>query len=314
MLLILTSRLDLAADYFILELIERGLPYFRLNAEDLSNCEFTFSKDSDGIARRISAGPRSVDLDHVTAVWYRRAMHPVPEPTLSQPERRFIIGELRHLVLGLVFNPRVTWVNPIDKVSVAEHKLYQLQIASSLGLQVPRTLVSADIDELRAFVLSNTNGTIVKPIFHGLFFDGGSRHSIYTRRIKVEELDMESLKVCPILLQEEIPRRADVRATFIGSDCFVTEIRGNEGLIDWRDPGAAVDYEVSCLDDTTKILCRKMLSNLGLLYGAFDFIRLPNGKLTFLEVNPTGEWAWLEEKLHFPIRNALIKILFGERS
>ena len=197
MLLILTSRHDLAADYLIVELIERGLRYFRLNVEELSSCEFTFSSNRDGIVRRISAGPRSVNLDEVTAVWYRRAMHPVPEPTLSQPERRFIIGELRHLVFGLVFDPRVIWVNPIDRVSVAEHKIYQLQIASSLGLQVPRTLVSADMDELRAFVLSNTNGTINKPIFHGLFFDGESRHSIYTRRINVKDLDAGSLRACP---------------------------------------------------------------------------------------------------------------------
>ena len=241
-------------------------------------------------------------------------MHPVPDPTLSQPERRFIIGELRHLAFGLVFDPRVTWVNPIDKVSVAEHKLHQLQIASSLGLQVPRTLVSADMDELRAFVLSNKNGTIIKPIFHGLFFDGVSRHSIYTRRINVEDLDVESLRVCPILLQEEVPRIADVRVTFIGSDCFVADIRGDETLIDWRDPSVAVDYEVSCLDDMTKALCKKILSELGLLYGAFDFIRKPDDNLTFLELNPTGEWAWLEEKLLFPMRDAFIKVFFGDRS
>ncbi len=36
MLLILTSNKDLTADFLIVELIKRGLPYFRLNAEDLA--------------------------------------------------------------------------------------------------------------------------------------------------------------------------------------------------------------------------------------------------------------------------------------
>ncbi len=200
MLLILTSKHDLAADYLIVALLERGLPYFRLNAEELSTCTFTFSCDCDGIVRQISTGPRSVNLDDVTAVWYRRAIHPAPDPTLSPAERRFIIGELRHWVFGLIFDPRVTWVNPIDKVSVAEHKLHQLQVASNLGLQTPRTLVSADIDAIRDFVLSNEGGTIVKPIFHGLFFDGISPHSIYTRRLDAEILDPASLRACPIFL------------------------------------------------------------------------------------------------------------------
>ena len=37
--------------------------------------------------------------------------------------------------MGLVLNPDVIWVNPIDRVSVAEHKLYQLQIAQRWGFE-----------------------------------------------------------------------------------------------------------------------------------------------------------------------------------
>ena len=55
-----------------------------------------------------------------------------------------------------------------------------------------------------------------------------------------------------------------------------------------------------------------MLNELGLIYGAFDFIRTPNGKLVFLEINPTGEWAWLEEKLDFPMREAFVEVFFGD--
>ncbi len=75
-----------------------------------------------------------------------------------------------------------------------------------------------------------------------------------------------------------------------------------------------VEYEVSGLDDRTKELCKKMLLQLGLTYGAFDFIRMPDGNLIFLELNPTGEWAWLEEKLHLPMRDAFIRVFFGDKS
>ncbi len=91
--------------------------------------------------------------------------------------------------MGLVLNPEITWVNPIDRVSVAEHKLYQLQIARELGFRVPRTLVSRDPLELRSFAAANRAGTICKPIFHGMFIDETSTYSVYTRRVTPESFD-----------------------------------------------------------------------------------------------------------------------------
>jgi hypothetical protein len=116
-----------------------------------------------------------------------------------------------------------------------------------------------------------------------------------------------------VLLQEEIPRVADVRATFIGSHCFVTDIRGREHLVDWREPQGTVSYSISSLGEDVEARCRAVLSRLGLLYGAFDFIRTPEGELIFLEVNPTGEWAWLEDRLGFPMRDAFVELLYGEQ-
>jgi glutathione synthase/RimK-type ligase-like ATP-grasp enzyme len=56
-----------------------------------------------------------------------------------------------------------------------------------------------------------------------------------------------------------------------------------------------------------------MLSILNLQYGAFDFIEKPDGELVFLEINPTGEWAWLENALGYPMRSAFIELFYGER-
>jgi len=313
MLLILTSNKDLTADFLIVDLIERQLPYFRLNAEDLTSAAFTFSIDQRTTRRIISVGPRSLDLDAVTAVWYRRAIHPTGVGGSTPGERFFISGELRHLTMGLVWNPNVCWVNPIDRVSIAEQKLYQLQLARRLGFHIPRTLISLDANELRKFSVSNPMGTICKPIFHGMLAEGLARYSIYTRRIDPCTLDTDSGVACPILLQEEVPRTADVRATFIGSRCFVADIKGEVPLIDWRDPEISVGFSESHLDEATEGRCRAMLHELGLVYGAFDFIRTPSGDLVFLEINPTGEWAWLENELGFPMREAFVQLFFGRQ-
>lgn len=312
MLLILTSEQDLTADYLIVDLIRRQFPYFRLNNEELQSVSFNFELNRLGTVRSISTGPKTVDLEKVTSVWYRRSIHPSPKGALTMAERYFVSGELRHLAMGLVLNPEIVWVNPIDKVSVAEHKLYQLQVAAGLGFQVPRTLVSADIEDIRNFALENAAETICKPIFHGMFFDGISSHSVFTRRLDIDSLSTNNLQDCPILLQEEIPRVSDVRATFIGQHCFVADIHSETPLVDWRDPCIDLNYTVSGFDDSTLQRCRQMLKKLGLVYGAFDFIRTPDNNLVFLEVNPTGEWAWLEEKLGFPMREAFEEVFFGD--
>ena len=314
MLLILTSDKDLTADFLIVELLKRDLPYFRLNAEDLTTADFTFLLSGDSLRREIALARKTLVMDTVEAVWYRRAVQPGPTAALSRSESYFVAGELRHLAMGLVLNPDVTWVNPIDKVSVAELKLHQLQIARQLGFRVPRTLVSRDPEALRAFVAGNNSGTICKPIFHGMFADEASFYSVYTRRVTPESIDAASVKTCPVFLQEEITRGADVRATFIGPHCFVADIKGEASLVDWRDPDVPVSYTVSCLGMEVEGMCRAMLAKLGLLYGAFDFVRTPEGELVFLEVNPTGEWAWLEDRLGFPMREAFIQLFYGGRS
>ena len=162
MLLILTSDKDLTPDFLIVELIRRGLPYFRLNTEELAQACFTFSLNEKAARREIRVATRTLDLGDVKSVWYRRAIHPGPILDLPRGASAFVVGELRHLTMGLVLNPVILWVNPIENVSVAEHKLYQLQIARELGFVVPCSLVSSDPLELRRFAEGNRLGTICK--------------------------------------------------------------------------------------------------------------------------------------------------------
>lgn len=312
MLLILTSDEDLTADFLIVELISRNLPYFRLNCEALATAGYSFALTKDGVCRQISIGERILDLNEVRSVWYRRVVHPTPVAGLPRAEQAFVAGELRHLAMGLVLNPAIKWVNPIDSVSVAEHKVLQLQIARDIGFQVPRTLISRDPTELRRFTERNPSGTICKPIFHGMFADGVDTYSVYTRRVKPDSFDKESVSACPVFLQEELHRRADVRATFIGRQCFAAAITGDNELVDWRDPDLQISYCPINLESGVERMCREMLGRLGLLYGAFDFVHTIEGELVFLEVNPTGEWAWLENRLGFPMRDAFIELFYGD--
>lgn len=314
MLLILTSEKDLAADYLIVHLQRKGLPFHRLNAESYHQQFGTFSLGQEGVTRTVRASNGAiVDLAAVHAVWYRRAIHPEVSPRVAANQRRFVAGETRHFWAGLVLSSEARWVNPIDKVSVGELKLVQLELAQRLAFDIPCTLVSRDPEELRAFVRS-VGSVICKPVYHGLLITPGERSSAYTRRINLSDLDdLDAIDVGPVLLQAEVPRRADVRVTFVGQTVFAVRITSDDAsLVDWRVPGARLNYQVFELPDGITEKCRAMLDAMGLRYGAFDFIEDIEGKLVFLEINPTGEWAWLEERLNLPFREAFVRLFYDQ--
>lgn len=312
MLLILTSEKDLAADYLIVHLQRNGLPFHRLNAESYHRQFGTFRLRREGVTRTIRASNGAlVDLAEVHAVWYRRAIHPEVSPRVVPDQRRFVAGETRHFWAGLVLSSDARWVNPIDKVSVGELKLVQLELAQRLAFDIPCTLVSRNPEELREFVRS-AGPVICKPVYHGLLVTPGEQSSAYTRRITLSDLDdLDAIDVGPVLLQEEVPRRADVRVTFVGKAVFAVRITSDDAsLVDWRVPGTQLAYEVLALPDDIMEKCQAMLDAMGLLYGAFDFIEDPEGRLVFLEINPTGEWAWLEEQLNLPFREAFVRLFY----
>ena len=51
---------------------------------------------------------------------------------------------------------------------------------------------------------------------------------------------------------------------------------------------------------------------LGLSFAAID-LALSDDRFFFLEVNPTGEWAWLQEEVQFPIAAKLAEVLSRTR-
>ena len=54
---------------------------------------------------------------------------------------------------------------------------------------------------------------------------------------------------------------------------------------------------------------KALIRALGLVYGAADFRRTPEGDYVVLEVNPAGEWRFVEERTGQPITRAVADLL-----
>jgi len=56
-----------------------------------------------------------------------------------------------------------------------------------------------------------------------------------------------------------------------------------------------------------------LMDYFGLNYGAVDMIVTPDNRHIFLEINPAGEFFWLEAyNPKFPISRAIADVLLGE--
>lgn len=53
-----------------------------------------------------------------------------------------------------------------------------------------------------------------------------------------------------------------------------------------------------------------LVQKLGLLYGAIDLALLEDDSYVFFEINPNGQWGWLEMQVGLPMRRALLNLLF----
>lgn len=313
MLLVLTTRDDATTDFLFTYLEARNLPRFRLNLEDLKDTRLSFSADRDGLRQFIRTPHHEVSLDDVEAVWLRRLAAPEVLESIDERFRGFVADEIRHTLEGMLAGCDARWVNPLWTIHIAERKLHQLKVAREHGFTVPATLASNEGNELIRFAEEVENGVICKPMSRSLLATDEEELAVYTHRVEPDELRewQAELSQCPTLLQEFVGG-TDVRVTVIGKDVYAVAVESEEEAhLDWRHRDNVLSYSVRDLPGEVESKIRGMMDVLDIVYGAFDFVLTDDGKWYFLEVNPAGQWAWLEIELDLPMRESFAKLFYG---
>ncbi|MDZ4064319.1 MAG: hypothetical protein U1E22_06570, partial [Coriobacteriia bacterium] len=220
---------------------------------------------------------RRIQLNDVSAVWYRRALSPPSSLTVSQEDAGFARTESRHFLEGALLSLNVPWVNHPLATQLAERKLRVLRLAQESGLSVPPSMASNDADALAAFAEVHPD-LVVKPVYSGLqMTPEGDYYSIYASQFDHALLaDHQAIEACPTFLQARVEKIEDLRVTFFGDTFFAVSIHA-DGELDWRVPNARLRYEVIRLDDSVASSCLALMSSLGISYGAFDFARTAEG-------------------------------------
>lgn len=314
-ILIVTSDMDTTADVMACCLTKRGIAFERLHPKDFpTRVSLSMYFDAHHPPIGSLTGPwLAIDWDEIKSIWYRRPERFAFPADLSKEEEDFAFHESAAVFTGMWRSLDVFWVNHPDRVRVAETKALQLKLARDLGMKVPQTLFTNDPQAVHRFYDELNGRVIYKTMTQGVL--GHSKQmAIFATRLTADHLRaLDRLKAAPGQFQEEIAKAFDLRITVIGDAVFAVEIHSPEeysNVVDWRcHAGPSLRHVVHDLPDEIARFCRAMCTSLGLGFGAIDMVMTPDGEYVFLEINPNGQFGWLESITGLQLTQCLADLL-----
>lgn len=288
----------------------------------------------------VSQSGEKIDLSHVISIWNRRTGAPCPYSELNPEFQKYTKDETAAFLKSLaLLSPHIFWL-PHPESEQRASKSYQLMMATQVGLTCPSTYIGNDVNLAKDFIQNRE--VIIKPFNNSyyikqmrlwektvlFFLKRFGRNTLYTKNewkrteyvfAKKPDKDsllstIQSISYCPVILQEYTPKQLELRITVVGNDVFACAIHSQtseNAKVDWREDLDALKHEAFQLPDEIAEKCVQLTKALGLSFGCIDMILTPAGEYVFLEVNPNGQWLWIEERTGLPIADAIANLLMN---
>lgn len=310
--LLITERLEPTADLLLAELRRRDIPCLRWNLDQFPfNAELTYRLSDDHFGGELAIDGRRLDLASVGSIWCR-GFRPSGFPeNLSDVDRKFVENESQRALDALMTVMDVRWINHPHCHARANAKAAQLYVARQVGLEIPPTVITNDPEEARRFA-SQWNKQIVYKA-HSQSFNLEPGKVLYTGIVSDSEIkDLDLIEISPGIFQKYVNKAYEVRVTVVGSRIFAGKINSQasaETAIDWRRRPYDIEEKPIQLPADVEAKLLALMNAFGLNYGALDLIVTPEGRHVFLEINPAGQYLWVEAVTKLPITAALAEEL-----
>lgn len=305
--LIISNSLDFTTDYVCYELQRRSQSYLRLNRDKFRDYRITINLSNGIMNIWIENQKFNIREATLKSVYFRAPvfLRDSYKGSISLEEQLYR-SQWSSFIRNLIYFENVLWMNNPVSTYKAENKILQLKYASEVGFDIPKTVITND-EQIK---IADSDNHIVKSLDTALFRKSDKEMFVYSNVIKGIELKKGSLKEAPIILQEYIYPKIDLRVTIIGKEVKAVKIiKENEGIDgDWRrckDDVEFIPYELP--EDVVKKSI-ELVKKLNLSFGAID-LAYHNSKYYFIEINPTGEWAWLVETANQRIDVDIVNML-----
>lgn len=297
-ILIITSSIDYTVDYIIRQYGSK-YEFYRLNVDMFNKYVINVSYE-DGFY--IKNNQWDIREDEIDAIYYRKPML----PDLSVYDSKYhnmISRDIITLINGIVDAFDGVVLSRPSLLKKSENKVFQIRIANKVGFKFPKTSIGTSNNDINNIIDIES---IIKPLTTGKIIDGDKCEIIQT--CKIDEYINDDIALTPLYVQKYIEKKYEVRVTIVDAEVFAVKIMAFND-VDWRIDQSNNKYELIDIPKEIKEKCLKMMDIMNLKFGAFDFIVDRNENYIFLEVNPNGQWLWLEKLLCLEISNKIINYL-----
>src|SRR3989344_2909282 len=305
--LVLTHEDDPHANVVCSYLDKSKIIYFRVDTDRFSE-RYNFSFDSRNLEFRLSSNDQEIVIDPSWNIWNRRVIDPeINSDVENENLRQIIRDETKAMWMGLLSSHEGLVVNNPYNNLLAGNKINQLIFAEKFGrgICIPETLLTNDAEEAEEFwkeydrvCFKLQKGAVVEK--------ENTQFVVFTNIVEEEHMkNRDLIRKHPHLFQRYQDKTYEVRVVTIGEVSMGTAIysqKSERSKIDFRRYDFDnVPYEPIGLPEEVSEFCNAMLNNYGLHFGVFDFVYSEDRGYTFLEINPNGQWLWLEEYSGYPI-------------
>lgn len=308
--LIITRENDTTADHVLRRMADRGIPYFRLNAEKFGDVGIAlrFPNIHDSV---ISFRDTQITISKIRGVWLRRLIKPTACQIPDLEARTFAEGELDFSLRWLIdlLGNYCPVLDPEANILKGRNKFDQLVVAENVDLRIPITLITNDSTAARDFVDRHKKVAIKSVAGYGHQVEGGF-YTVYTNIVTNDILGrFDLIRLAPVCLQEYIEKDFELRITVVGSRVFACRIDSQstpQTRVDWRHYDDLTPHSIYATDKSLDDRLTAIMRHYGIRFASFDLIVTLDGKIVFLEMNPSTQFLWIEKLTGMPITDAII--------
>lgn len=298
--LVLTNSQDATSDYLCEQLCCAKVTFLRFDTDSPLNSIHLNLSDGD---LQLTLDQQIIRPDEIHTIIYRRPKPFAPTDSGDAYQKAHAADEWAEAVEGFLAHvPVKKWLNHPLQNFKASHKIEQLTSARECGLAVPSWIVTTIPKEAESFLNANGQDLIAKPLASGFIERDQPKEDtlIYTRSIDQSHMPLfNRLPGCPVLFQERVNKEADVRVIVVDNRMIAVSMIAKDGdgmqrLDIRRDNMQEVQYSQIPVPHKVAESISRLMYAYGIRFAAIDFAIDAHGKWIFFEVNPNGQWAWLD--------------------